>query len=292
MAHETTRILEQFASEDKPFYVWANFWGPHTPCLVPEPYFSMYDPEDIPEHPSYCETFERKPYVQRHIEKMWGLGPYGWGGFQKIAARYYGYCTLIDDVVGRITEALGRLGLLDDTMIVYTSDHGDCMGAHRLIEKGEFMYDEIYRVPLVVAHPDCETPGSTNDDFVYFQEVTASTLDVAGLDVPDHFDGDSFLPAMLGTGQPNGREDVYCVFDRHFTIANQRMVRTRTHQLTFNSSDTAELYDLAGDPLQLRNRIDDPTLADVQRDLYVRMDRYMKDLGDPVYGWFSRVAAP
>ena len=291
VAHETIRILEQFAEDDKPFYLWANFWGPHTPCLVPEPYFSMYDPESIPEHPSYCETFEHKPHVQKQIARMWGLEPYGWGGFQQIAARYYGHCTLIDDMVGRVLEALSRLGFLDDTAVVYTSDHGDCMGAHRLIEKGEFMYDEIYRIPLIVAHPDCETPGSANDDFVYFQEVTASTLDIAGVPVPDHFDGGSFLPAMLGTGEPNGREEVYCVFDRHFTVANQRMVRTRTHQLTFNSSDIAELYDLEADALQLNNLIDNPALAGIQRDLFIRMERYMKELGDPVYGWFSRVVA-
>ncbi len=238
VAEETIRILEQFDGGDQPFFLWANFWGPHTPCLVPEPYFSMYNPDDIPEHPSYCETFEGKPHVQRLIEKMWGLGDYGWRGFQEISARYYGHCTLIDDMVGRILAALDRLGRADNTVVVFTSDHGDCLGAHKLIEKGEFMYDEIYRIPLVVAHPACERPGSVNDDFVYLHEITCSALDIAGLNVPEDLDGRSFLPAMLGRDLPWTREEIYCVFERHFTIANQRMVRTRTYQLTFNACDT------------------------------------------------------
>ena len=290
VAEETNRVITELAGGDEPFFLWANFWGPHTPCLVPEPYFSMYDPAGIPEHPSYCETFENKPYRQQLIERLWGLGDYGWEGFQEISARYYGHCTLIDDQVGRIVAHLESLGLADNTVIVYTADHGDCLGAHKLIEKGEFMYDEIYRIPLVVAHPECEAPGSVCDDFVYLQEITCSALDIAGLDVPAELDGGSFLPAMLGTGEPSDREEVYCVFDRHFTVANQRMVRTRTHQFTFNSSDPGELYDLVADPYQLSNVYGDPAYDDVRRDLMSRMDRHMQELKDPLYGWYRRIS--
>ena len=91
-------------------------------------------------------------------------------------------------------------------------------------------------------------------------------------------------------GWTNGREEVFCVFDRHFTIANQRMVRTRTHQFTFNPSDIGELYDLVKDPYQLHNRYGDPTYADVQRDLMVRMERHMAALGDAQLGWFRRMS--
>jgi len=290
VADETIRVMEELTASGKPFFVWANFWGPHTPCLIPEPYFSMYDPEEIPQHPAYSETFEGKPHVQRLIEKLWGLGDYGWEGFQEISARYYGHCSLIDDMVGRILASLEDLGEDENTVVVFTADHGDCMGAHRLIEKGEFMYDETYRIPLVVAHPECESPGSTHDDLLYLHEVMCSILDIAGLDVPPDLDGQSFLPAMLGHGVTNGREEVYCVFDRHFTVANQRMVRTHTHQLTFNSHDTGELYDMLNDPYQLQNLYNVPEYDGVRRNLLERMDRHMQQLGDPLYGWFRRIS--
>ena len=289
VAEEAKRVLDEVATGEEPFFLWANFWGPHSPSLVPEPYFSMYDPKAIPEHPGYAETFEKKPYRQQLIEKLWGLGDYGWEGFQEIAARYFGHCTLIDDMVGRVVAHLEQLGVLDDTIIVYTADHGDCLGAHKLIEKGEFMYDEIYRIPLVIAHPDCEAPGTACDEFVYLHEIMLSSLDAAGLDVPADLDGQSFLPAMEGRPFANGREEVYCVFDRHFTVANQRMVRTRTHQFTFNSGDPGELYDLQRDPYQLDNVYGDPAYEAVRQDLLGRMDRYMEELGDPLRGWFGRI---
>jgi arylsulfatase A-like enzyme len=273
VADEAINVMESLNTQDKPFFLWANFWGPHSPSLVPEPYFSMYDPESIPEHPSYCETFENKPRVQSVIERMWGLGDYGWDGFREICARYYGHCTLLDDQVGRIVAALDRLGQLDNTIIIYTADHGDCLGAHKLIEKGEFMYDEIYRIPFVVAHPQCENPGSTNHDFVYLHECMPSFIEAAGLDAPTNLDGQSFYPAMCGDQTPNNREEVFCVFDRHFTIANQRMVRTRTHQFTFNPADIGE-----------------PAYAEVQKDLMKRLGRYMNELGDSQSSWFRRMS--
>jgi len=291
VAEEATRVLESLNTQDKPFFLWANFWGPHSPSLVPEPYFSMYNPKDIPEHPSYCETFENKPRVQSIIERMWGLGDYGWEGFQEIGARYFGHCTLIDDMVGRVVNTLDRLGQLDNTIIIYTADHGDCLGAHKLIEKGEFMYDEIYRIPFVVAHPNCENPGSINDDFVYLHECLPSFLEAAGLNAPNNLDGQSFYSAMAGDQTPNGREEVFCVFDRHFTIANQRMVRTRTHQFTFNPHDTGELYDLEKDPYQLNNCYGDPNYSDIQKDLMDRMARYMDELGDSQRGWLRRMGS-
>ena len=106
VAHETNRLIDKAKEEDKPFFIWANFWGPHSPSIVPEPYYSMYNPEDIPEHPSYCDDLLDKPYGYYLSEKMWGLGDYGWKGFQEIAARYYGHCTMIDDMVGLIVDSI------------------------------------------------------------------------------------------------------------------------------------------------------------------------------------------
>ncbi len=95
---------------------------------------------------------------------------------------------------------------------------------------------------------------------------------------------------MLGDNTPNGREEVYCVFNRHFTETNQRMVRTRTHQFTFNSADGGELYDLVADPYQLNNVYGQPEYEGVRLDLMARMERYMQELGDPLYGWFKRLS--
>ena len=151
------------------------------------------------------------------------------------------------------------------------------------------MYDEIYRIPLIVSHPACENPGTTCDEFAYLHEIMPTILDAAGCEGPDDLDGQSLLPAALGQEYANGREEIYAVFERHFTVVNQRMVRTRTHQFTFNSGDQGELYDLVKDPCQLENVYGRPEYEDVRRDLMERMDRHMRELGDPLGGWFRRI---
>ena len=77
VAEDTVNMLRKFKTQQdedgSPFFIWANFWGPHTPCFIPEPYYSMYDPASIPEEPSFGETWERKPFVQQMVERFWGL---------------------------------------------------------------------------------------------------------------------------------------------------------------------------------------------------------------------------
>ncbi|HCA33790.1 MAG TPA: arylsulfatase [Lachnospiraceae bacterium] len=285
VADETRRLIDKAKDTDKPFFIWANFWGPHSPSIVPEPYYSMYDPASFPEHPSYKDDMLDKPYGYWLTEKMWGLGDYGWKGFQEIFARYAGHCTLIDDMVGLIVKKLKETGLYDDTVIVYTCDHGDCMGAHKLIEKGAFTFDEIYHIPMVVkglGHTD-------NDSFVYLHELMPTFLDIAGTQPPTPVQGKSFLDLMEDGSRDNGRTEVYGEYHNHFYVARQRMVRDHEYQLTFNESERGELYDLKKDPYQIHNVCYDPAYAKVKEKYMNIMSKHMKELGDPAGVWFHRI---
>ena len=129
VSEQTVRLIRQARTRRRetgaPFFIWANFWGPHTPCVVPEPYYSMYDPAQIPEEPSFCETFDHKPPRQKRWEDNWGLSGDAWLGWSEIVARYWGYVTMLDDLVGRILEEVRALGLDDNTLILFSSDHDD-----------------------------------------------------------------------------------------------------------------------------------------------------------------------
>ena len=285
VAHETNRLIDKASTEDKPFFIWANFWGPHSPSIVPEPYYSMYNPKDIKEHPSYKETFENKPYGHYLSEKMWGLGDYGWDGFADIAAKYYGHCTMIDDMVGMIVEKLKALGLYEDTIIIYSADHGDCLGAHKLIEKGAFTYDEIYRIPMVVKGLGTQD----NDSFVYLQELMPTFLELAGTHPPKPVDGESILPLMTGESSTNGRTEIYGEYHNHFYVSRQRMVRDNKYQFTFNENERGELYDFTKDPYQLNNVCYDEDYADIKKEYIEKMSHYMKATHDPAGVWFHRI---
>lgn len=287
----TLDLLRQFAAakeeDDKPFFIWTNFWGPHTPCLVPEPYYSMYDPTDIPEEPNFAETWDRKPDVHQLYARMWGLDKKGWDEWREIVARYWGYVTMIDDLVGRILDELEVLGLRQSTLVVFTTDHGDQMGSHKMIEKGCFAYEESWKLPMIAAHPQCATPGSTCDEFVYLHDLFPTFLELAGAPLPEVPDSQSILPNMLGEAAATGRDSVYGIFTRHLFPAPFRFVRTRTHKFVYNQVGIGELYDLVNDPGELNNLIDRPDTADIQADLITSMREHMVRLEDPLLRQFD-----
>lgn len=292
-SEDTIELLRGFKEaqdqEDKPFFLWTNFWGPHTPCLLPEPYYSMYDPQAIPEEPSFTETWDRKPRVQELYERFWGLSSGGWESWREIVARYWGYVTMLDDLVGRICDELKTLNLADNTLVVFTTDHGDMMGAHRLIEKGPFTYEQCYRLPLVAAHPACEIPGSVCEEFVYLHDLFPTFLEMAGVAPPDVPDNQSILDNVLGRSAPMGRDSIYSAFASQIFPFEQRMVRTRTYKLVYNVSDIGELYDLANDPWEMRNLIDLPETQFVQNELLELMREHMVRLNDPLLGRFDGI---
>ena len=247
VAAETIDHLRCFAAErresGKPFFVWANFWGPHTPCLVPEPYYSMYNPADIPPEPSYAETWADKPRVHALYERFWSLSGNGWAGWRELVARYWGYITMLDDLVGRILAELRAL--MEETPVVFSTDHGDQMGAHRMIEKGPLPGEESWRLPLIAAHPACERPGSSRDESRVANDLFPTFLR-RPVSHRQRCPTRSILP-QCSVDEPTGRDGVYGAFYAHFRPAPLRFAHRR-HKLVFNQVDMGELYDVVDDP--------------------------------------------
>ncbi len=293
VGEETISLLRQFQNgagdDDSPFFIWTNFWGPHTPCFIPEPYYSMYDPASIPEEPSFGETWARKPFVQQLVERYWGLSGGGWTRWRQIVARYWGYVTMIDDLIGRIMSELEALGLADNTLVVFSTDHGDNMGAHRLIEKGPFTYEQCYRLPFIAAHPGCQSPGRVCDEFVYLQDLFPTFLEIAGRPAPDAPDTMSILALLQGQDAATGRDSVYSQFYAQLFPFEQRMLRTRTFKFVFNRVDMGELYDMINDPWEMTNLIDLPETRAVQDELMDRMREQMARLNDPMLRHFDGI---
>ena len=304
VAEKTVELLQQFqASQEQdgaPFFLWANFWGPHTPILLPEPYFSLYDPADVPYEPSFPEMFEHKPERQKLNDRLWGLSTEGWPGWQRIIARYWGYVTMLDELTGRILHALRELGLVENTLVIFTTDHGDMMGAHRMIEKGPYAYEESFRLPMIAAHPRCAAPGSRSDAFVCLHDLYPTFIALAGGEPPTS-DGISIVDQILGRGGSTGRESIYG-YSAHGLPESLRMVRTRTHKLTFAPTGTGalqdlvrdawelfELYDLVNDPHEMVNLIDRPGSQEVQERMLALMRQHMVDIDDPMLEYLDSV---
>ena len=123
----------------------------------------MYDPKDIAPWDGYGDTFEGKPYIHRQQTMSWDTEDLTWEkDLAPMAARYYGVVSQLDDAVGQILNALKKSGQWEDTIVVFTSDHGDMCGSHNMLDKHYVLYDDIIRVPLMVKVPGIKPRISTN----------------------------------------------------------------------------------------------------------------------------------
>ena len=165
---------------NEPFFMWLSFIKPHTPCDPPEPYFSMYDPDDLP--PPVRNEQERAafPKTKKRFENNWKVLTDD--VIRKLRAQYLGNVTLIDDQLGRVFDKLDEMGIADNTLIIFSSDHGDHLGDHHLQQKG-FFYDCSARVPLIFYGPDIPA-GKVIRENVSHIDLLPTLLDYCQLTQP------------------------------------------------------------------------------------------------------------
>lgn len=288
-ADHVIRMIETYGQRRSPFFVRWDPSEPHLPCVVPEPYYSMYAPETIQPWASFPDPLAGKPYIQAQQRRTWKIEHYTWEDWAPIVSRYLAQIALLDAQIGRILDALDRLGMTGNTMVVYTTDHGDMCGAHGMIDKHYILYDDVVRVPLVVRWPGRVKPGSRCDAFVSHSIDLASTFcEVAGTGVPETFQGESLVPLLAGQ-QDNGRTDIFATYHgNQFGLYSQRMVRGRRWKYIWNATAEDELYDLQSDPAELHNLAAQVDHRAELAGLRKRLVEWMEETGDPLLNMWTR----
>ena len=284
LTDETIQTISDFNQSDDPFFVRLDFHGPHAPNVIPEPYASMYEPFAIPPWANYDDPLDEKPAVQREKRRHWGTDKMTWEDWQPIVAHYFGEITLIDAQVGRVMDHLDTLGIADDTAIVFTADHGDTMGAHRIWNKDYTMYDGIYHVPFIVSWPGVTSPGSTCDEYIHhFIDLTATFPEIAGIQAPPNIHGSSLVSLMHGEAQNRVRE-AYCEFHGcHMGLYTLRMLQTDRWKYVLHTNDIDELYDHETDSDEMINLAERPESAPILKDLRSRIVDWMAKTDDHLY---------
>ncbi|MCV2396269.1 sulfatase-like hydrolase/transferase [Actinotalea sp. M2MS4P-6] len=278
------RYGEDFRAGRRPFFLALHFFGPHLPYVLPDRYFDLVDPTEVELPPSVQETFAGKPPVQANYSAHWTFDTMPLEVSRKLLAVYRGYVALIDDEIGRVMAAVERLGLADDTAVVFTADHGEFTGSHRLHDKGPAMYDDIYRTPGIVRVPGA--PAQVRSEFVSLMDCTATILELAGLPTGDAVDSVSLVPLLRGE-EVDWRQEIVGEFHGHHFPYPQRMLRTDRYKLVVNPESVNELYDLRADPDELHNVYGHPEHAEVRRDLMARLYRLLRDRGDNFFHWMT-----
>lgn len=288
LANSAIDMIESYATNaERPFFVRLDFHGPHFPIVVPEPYASMYDPKDFTPIPSFFDDMSKKPEVQSEELKYWDVDGMTWEDWQPIVAKYFGEISLIDHEIGRVLKKLDELSLKEETLVIFTTDHGDLMGSHGMWNKIYTMYHDTLHVPMIMRWPGKIPAGAQCDKFVtHFVDMLPTIYDVIGQPCPDGIEGQSMLPLMLGQDQE--RED--CIISEshggHMGLYSMRALCTNKYKYVLHGAGKDELYDLEADPYEINNLIDEPDYANILQDLRVKLVKKMSANKDHLFNQF------
>ena len=279
-AHNTTYVtdrsvayIEERSHGDRPFFLWTSFPEPHHPFKPIYPYSEMYDPQQVPMpvrlegkdgHGIPYEFRERPPH---HLDNYLGRTGYGKqhgysyaemtdDQYREIIAHTYGMISMVDDGIGRIFGTLDRLGLWENTLVVFASDHGEMLGDHWTLFKGAYMYQGLIRIPLIVRMPGTahSQRRGESDAFVQHFDLAPTFLRVAGVPVDRGMQGQSLVPLI--EGKKERLRD--CVLLTYQMLAPQhiecRALQNDRWKLIFYSGQAyGELYDLERDANEFAN---------------------------------------
>jgi arylsulfatase A-like enzyme len=282
------RTIEWLRRRDrtKPFCMWASFPDPHHAFDCPEPWSRLHHPEsvDLPDHRTL--DLDRRPWwheasltgdpivddpeIMRYRKKGQRVPPQSDAQLRDMIANYYGMIALVDHNVGRIRDALAASGDDGDTIVIFTTDHGDMLGDHGLYLKGPTLYEGVLRVGMIVQGPDIPA-GAVVDDPVSTLDLTPTFCDLAGIAKPSGLQGQSLVPLIAGdpaAARAVAYSEWFVHKSRYGVDLDLRTVRTRTHKCTFEMlTGAGELYDLVNDPNEMDNLFDDPGRAAVRREM-------------------------
>jgi arylsulfatase A-like enzyme len=295
LAEYTIDMLSSYKQGGSPFLLFCNFWGPHAPYLPVEPYASMYDPKEIPPWGNFYDDLTGKPNAHRRYRDAFlgeGSKLRGWEEWSTWVAKYFGFVSMIDAQIGRILAALEDLGLGEDTVVLFTADHGDHIGAHGGIhDKNAMMYQETYHIPLIARLPGSQG-GRVVDQPITNMDITPTLCDLAGIYPGRDLDGRSLVPLLAGEESTDWEEDVMCVYNGHHFAYQSRMVTDGRTKYVFNAPEIDEFYDLERDPWEMHNLIDDEDYQDEIAHKRSRLMQWMESVEDPLAGWIGDLYAP
>ena len=269
-------LEEQLAGEEP----WCLFLSTEQPggSVVARRYYEMYDPAQLPQPPNFHDDLRGKPNVLKRMQRVWD--ELTEQDFAEAHCCSNAVCTMIDEQVGKVLAALERTGQKEKTIVVYLSDHGEMMGAHRLFGLGITPYEEVYNIPLVIRAPGVALAGADCDRLVSTGDLCPTVLELAGLAPFERSQFDSLVPLLEDPEGAEWRDEAYAEFHGQRYFFTQRILWRGHLKYILNAFDFDEMYDLAADPAELNNVADDPAYAPQKEEMLKGIWRNIHATGD------------
>jgi arylsulfatase A-like enzyme len=276
LADDAQTFIGQAKNSSNPFMMYLAFNAPHDPRQSPKEYVDMYPVESIALPPSHMDMYPYKDSIglSENLRDE-ALAPFPRTAYsvRKNIQEYYAIISHMDAQIGKILNALEASGKLENTYILFTSDHGLAVGHHGLMGK-QNMFDHSLRPPLLISGPGIPKGQKFNQQ-VYLQDVSTTMLDLAGIKKPDHTVFNSLMPYIL-EGVDSAYPAIYsCYLDL------QRMVRTDTHKLIlYPKLNKTLLFDLKKDPNELKDVSGNPAYSQIKTELFLQLLELQKEYND------------
>ncbi len=280
----TTQAIEAIRRpRQQPFFLTLSIPDPHDPFSVRAPFDELFAPEtlSVPDslHQENVPQWLLSPQVQR-----WHSIPGGRSAenLRRIKAQYLGEVACIDQNVGRLLQALEETELLDKTIVIFTTDHGEYMGEHGIYAKNQ-LYETAYHVPFILRHPDRSEAGSTVNAFVSSVDVAQTVLELLGLPADERQQGRSAAPWLRGEEVP-WQDEVFI----YGTAYNRAGIITPAYELAYvKGSEDHILFDRQRDPQQVNNLFHDPAHQEVVDALTARLLEHNREIDSPEVTWLE-----
>ena len=294
LASNTIELIDRFDDGQAPFFIWHNNWGPHGPYFATEPYYAHYRDTDIPPWPNAdwpAASINRPHRFKLHPQSE----SLPWEAWAETIRYYYAFTSMIDDQIGRVLEHLDRRGLAQNTVVVFTSDHGETLGSHGgLIDKGWHHFEEIQRIGMIVEDPRGFGPrgrrqGSVAKEWASLLDVYPTVLELAGAEPPGpHVHGQPLLPLLRGE-DVSWRDTAVVEFNGVNSIS-ATLLTCRWGELKYgwNAGNEEELYDLAADPYEMSDVSGDPRYASRLDAMRERLHGFCRETRHPAAQFMQR----
>ena len=268
---------------EKPFFLTVGFIAPHFPLTVPEPYWKNYAgrvaPPNIP--PGYLDAL---PLNYKHVRAGFKIENVPPEVVTKGRELYYGLTQWMDEQVGQVLDALRASPFAENTVIIYTSDHGENMGEHGLWWKNA-MYDSAARVPLIVSWPLRWKGGARRTGACSLVDVARTLVELGGGVAPENWDGTSMLPWLDSADAP-WKDQAVVEYYSHPIASGYAMIRRGHFKYTYHTPPDEkhpaqrELYDVSSDPGELKNLAADPAYAGRIAELHAALCKELRENPD------------
>ncbi|WP_347838243.1 sulfatase [uncultured Draconibacterium sp.] len=266
LAEDANNYMTLHTEDENPFLLFVSIATPHFPHgSAPQEYKDLYPKDEIKLSPNVAEEFKEQARVELQ--------------------GYYGHCTATDKAIGSILDKIKELNLAENTIVVFTSDHGEMMGSHGVKPLAkQVAWDESIKVPFLISYPSIdENKGAVVNAPINTPDILPSLLSLANIEIPGSIEGEDLSELILTPDSNTDRTALVmnpCPFTRESVYPEYRAIRTKQFTYARTPEGANKLFDNLKDPYQLSNLVDKPEFEELQKDLDAKLNAELQKISD------------